>query len=83
MGDYLAKRFPDARMIVFSQISSGSAIPLAAILLQMLSDDQSTAFRHGLVLFIMGCFTSWSSPATNNDAAEQKKGRENQLHGEL
>ncbi|CAB4283547.1 unnamed protein product [Prunus armeniaca] len=47
MGDYLAKRFPDARMIVFSQISSGSAIPLAAILLQMLSDDQSTAFRHG------------------------------------
>ncbi|KAL6277127.1 hypothetical protein ACE6H2_020728 [Prunus campanulata] len=48
MGDYLAKRFPDAGRLVFSQISSGSAIPLAAVLLLVLPDDQSTAFRHGL-----------------------------------
>ncbi|XP_062099002.1 uncharacterized protein LOC133804900 isoform X2 [Humulus lupulus] len=65
MGDVLAKRFPNSGRIVLSQISSGSAIPLAAILLLALPDDPSTAFIHGLVLFIMGCSISWNGPATN------------------
>lgn len=33
MGDVLAKHFPNGERIILSQISSGSAIPLAAILL--------------------------------------------------
>ncbi|KAI5324542.1 hypothetical protein L3X38_033615 [Prunus dulcis] len=66
MGDVLAKPFPNAGRIVLSQISAGSAIPFAAILLLVLPDDPSTGFVHGLVLFIMGWFTSWNAPATNN-----------------
>ncbi|XP_023544539.1 uncharacterized protein LOC111804088 [Cucurbita pepo subsp. pepo] len=66
MGDILSKRFPNSGRIVLSQISSGSAIPLAAILLLVLPDHPSTAFLHGLVLFIMGFSMSWNSPATNN-----------------
>ncbi|PON55023.1 Major facilitator [Parasponia andersonii] len=66
MGDILAKRFPNSGRIILSQISSGSAIPLAAVLLLVLPDDPSTAFIHGLVLFIMGCSISWNAPATNN-----------------
>lgn len=65
MGDVLAKKFPNSGRIVLSQISSGSAIPLAAILLLALPDDPSTAFMHGLVLFIMGLSISWNAPATN------------------
>ncbi|XP_023002983.1 uncharacterized protein LOC111496730 [Cucurbita maxima] len=66
MGDILSKRFPNSGRIVLSQISSGSAIPLAAILLLVLPDDPSTGFLHGLVLFIMGFSMSWNGPATNN-----------------
>lgn len=66
MGDNLAKRLPNAGRIILSQISSGSAIPLAAILLLGLPDDSSTAAMHGLVFFIMGFFISWNAPATNN-----------------
>lgn len=66
MGDVLAKRFPNAGRIILSQISSGSAIPLAAILLLALPDDPSTAFTHGLVLTIMGLSISWNAAATNN-----------------
>jgi hypothetical protein len=65
MGDLLAKRLPNSGRIILSQISSGSAIPLAAILLLVLPDDPSTAFMHGLVLFIMGLSISWNAPATN------------------
>nr|XP_048334607.1 tetracycline resistance protein, class B-like isoform X2 [Ziziphus jujuba var. spinosa] len=65
MGDILAKRLPNSGRILLSQISSGSAIPFAAILLLVLPDDPSTAFSHGLVLFLMGCFISWNAPATN------------------
>ncbi|MCI12242.1 MFS transporter, partial [Trifolium medium] len=50
---------------MLSQISSGSAVPLAAILLLGLPDDPSTAFMHGLVLFIMGLCISWNGAATN------------------
>lgn len=65
MGDTLAKKFPNAGRILLSQISSGSAIPLAAILLIGLPDDPSTAFSHGLILVIMGLCISWNVPATN------------------
>lgn len=66
MGDFLAKRFPNSGRIVLSQISSGSAVPLAAVLLLFLPDDPSSWFSHGLVLFIMGLSISWNAPATNN-----------------
>ncbi|KAK6923750.1 Major facilitator superfamily [Dillenia turbinata] len=66
MGDILAVRFPNGGRIILSQISSGSAIPLAAVLLLVLPYDSSTSFLHGLVLFIMGLSTSWNAPATNN-----------------
>lgn len=65
MGDLLAKRLPNSGRILLSQISSGSAIPLAAILLLVLPDDPSTGFMHGLVLFVMGLSISWNAPATN------------------
>ncbi|CAN1148290.1 hypothetical protein LINPERHAP2_LOCUS16381 [Linum perenne] len=65
MGDILAKQFPNSGRIILSQISSGSAIPLAAFLLLVLPDDPSTGFMHGLVLFVMGLSISWNGPATN------------------
>ncbi|KAB1210270.1 Multidrug resistance protein 1 [Morella rubra] len=66
MGDILAKRLPNSGRIILAQISSSSPIPLAAVLLLVLPDDPSTAFLHGLVLFIMGFFKSWDATATNN-----------------
>jgi MFS family permease len=65
MGDALARRYPDAGRIVLSQISAGSAVPLAAVLLLGLPDDPSTGIVHGVVLFVMGVFISWNGPATN------------------
>ncbi|XP_026405638.1 uncharacterized protein LOC113300649 isoform X1 [Papaver somniferum] len=66
MGDVLSVRFPNAGRIILSQISSGSAIPLAWILLLGFPDDPNTAFKHGLILFIMGLFITWNAAATNN-----------------
>ncbi|RVW57554.1 hypothetical protein CK203_093089 [Vitis vinifera] len=66
MGDVLAKRLPNSGRIILSQISSASGIPLATVLLLLLPDDPSTAFMHGLVLFIMGLCISWNAAATNN-----------------
>ncbi|XP_039011688.1 uncharacterized protein LOC120140777 [Hibiscus syriacus] len=66
MGDVLAERFPNYGRIILSQISTSSAIPIAAVLLLILPDDPSTAVMHGLVLFIMGLFMSWNGSATNN-----------------
>ncbi|CAL5368626.1 unnamed protein product [Camellia sinensis] len=66
MGDILGQRFPNSGRIILSQISSVSAIPLAAILLLVLPDDPSTAFMHGLIMFIMGLCISWNGPATNS-----------------
>jgi MFS family permease len=65
MGDYLSVRFPNSGRIVLSQISSASAVPLAALLLLGLPADSSTGVLHGLVLFIMGFSISWNGPATN------------------
>ncbi|KAB1210265.1 hypothetical protein CJ030_MR6G013340 [Morella rubra] len=66
LGDILAKRLPNSGGIILSQITTGVAIPLTAVLLLVLPDDPSTAVMHGLVLFIIGFFTSWAAPATNN-----------------
>ncbi|XP_055811024.1 thiamine pathway transporter THI73-like [Solanum dulcamara] len=66
MGDVWAKHFPNSGRIVLSQISTGSAIPLAAILLLLLPNDPKTALLHGLFLFILGFCASWSGPATNS-----------------
>ncbi|XVF58967.1 hypothetical protein PTKIN_Ptkin07bG0109100 [Pterospermum kingtungense] len=66
MGDILASRWPYSGRIILSQISSGSAIPLAAILLLALPDDPNTAFMHGVVFFIVGLIITWNAAATNN-----------------
>nr|XP_023875646.1 uncharacterized protein LOC111988113 isoform X3 [Quercus suber] len=67
MGDILAKRLPNTGRTILSQICTASAIPLTGILLVLLPDDPSSAFIYGLVLFIIGFFTSWAAPATNKD----------------
>ncbi|XP_074380421.1 uncharacterized protein LOC141721398 isoform X2 [Apium graveolens] len=68
LGDTLAKHFPDSGRIILSQISAGSAIPLAAILLLAIPDDPSTALIHGFVFFVMGLLVSWNAPATNKNS---------------
>ncbi|PIA52224.1 hypothetical protein AQUCO_01000239v1 [Aquilegia coerulea] len=68
MGDILSQRFPNSGRIALSQISSASAIPLTAVLMLVLPDDPSTAFMHGLVLFITGLCISWNAAATNKDS---------------
>jgi MFS family permease len=65
MGDALARRYPNAGRIVLSQISAGSGVPLAGILLLGLPNDPSTGFAHALVLFVMGLIISWNGAATN------------------
>ncbi|KAG4966130.1 hypothetical protein JHK85_041105 [Glycine max] len=49
MGDILSKRYPNSGRIILAQISSGSAIPLAALLLIGLPDDPSTIISHEIV----------------------------------
>ncbi|MCE3216681.1 hypothetical protein HAX54_007516 [Datura stramonium] len=66
MGDVLAKCLPNSGRIILAQISTGSTVPLAAILLLLLPNDPKTATLHGLVLFIMGSIISWCGSATNN-----------------
>lgn len=65
MGDLLSTRLPNSGRIILAQISSASAIPLAAILLLALPNDPSTVVVHGLLMFIMGFFISWNAPAAN------------------
>lgn len=65
MGDILAKKLPNSGRIILSQISAGSAVPLAAVLLLALPDDPSASFLYGMVFVIMGFITSWNAPATN------------------
>ncbi|KAL7208305.1 hypothetical protein ACSBR1_030125 [Camellia fascicularis] len=66
MGDKLSKHLPNSGRIILAQISSASAIPLAAILLLGLPNNASTMLMHGLILFITGFCISWNAPATNN-----------------
>ncbi|KAG6434811.1 hypothetical protein SASPL_106454 [Salvia splendens] len=49
-----------------SSISSGSGIPLAAILLLAVPNNPSTVLVHGIVMFITGFCISWNAAATNN-----------------
>jgi hypothetical protein len=65
MGDIIARRLPNAGRIILSQISSGLAIPLSAVLLLVLPRDPSTGLGHGLMFFIMGFSISWNGAATN------------------
>ena len=65
MGDILSTRLPNSGRIILAQISSGSAIPLAAILLLVLPDNPSTVIPHALVLTVVGFCISWNAPATN------------------
>ena len=65
MGDMLSQRFPNAGRIILAQMSSGSAVPLAALLLLGLPEDPTTAVTHGVVMVITGFFISWNAPATN------------------
>ncbi|KDO56601.1 hypothetical protein CISIN_1g037387mg [Citrus sinensis] len=65
MGDTLAKRLPNSGRIILAQISFGSGIPIAAVLLLFLPDDPSTGFMRGLVLVIMGLCISWNPIAAN------------------
>ncbi|XP_057420914.1 uncharacterized protein LOC130714946 isoform X2 [Lotus japonicus] len=71
MGDFLSLRLPNTGRIMLSQISAGSAIPLAAILLLALPDDPSTAFLHGLAFVIFGFCTAWNAPATNKNSPSE------------
>lgn len=66
MGDVLARRFKNSGRIVLSQISSGSAIPLAGVLLLGLPNDASTAVYHGAALLVLGLMASWNGSATNS-----------------
>ncbi|KMT08799.1 hypothetical protein BVRB_6g135220 [Beta vulgaris subsp. vulgaris] len=66
MGDILSRHLSNSGRIILSQISAGSAVPLAAILLLGLPDAPSSAFLHGLVFFIMGLIINWNVAATNN-----------------
>ncbi|KAL7116711.1 hypothetical protein ACP275_03G021400 [Erythranthe tilingii] len=68
MGDFLSGRFPNSGRIILSQISSGSAIPLSALLLLFVPNDPSAFFLHGLVLFVTGFCISWNAAATNKDS---------------
>jgi hypothetical protein len=65
LGDLLASRYPDSGRIVLSQISSGTAVPLAAVLLRRLPDNPSAGVAYAGVLFVMVVFISWNGPATN------------------
>ncbi|KAL6846665.1 hypothetical protein ACP4OV_024113 [Aristida adscensionis] len=66
MGDILARRFKNWGRIVLSQISSGSAIPLAGVLLLGLPNEPASAVKHGAVLFVTGFMASWNAAATNS-----------------
>ncbi|KAH9296210.1 hypothetical protein KI387_039798 [Taxus chinensis] len=66
MGDVLSRHLPNAGRIILSQISSGLAIPLGAVLLLVLPDDPSTGVVHGFMFFIIGFAISWNAAATNN-----------------
>ncbi|XP_052190050.1 uncharacterized protein LOC127799872 isoform X2 [Diospyros lotus] len=68
MGDKLSKVLPNTGRILLSQISSASAIPLAAILLLALPKNPSAMALHALILFLTGFCISWNGPATNKQS---------------
>ncbi|XP_044947543.1 uncharacterized protein LOC123396781 [Hordeum vulgare subsp. vulgare] len=66
MGDVLARRLRNSGRIILSQISAGSAIPLAGVLLLALPNKPATFAHHGAALFVMGFMASWNTSATNS-----------------
>ncbi|CAO2210880.1 unnamed protein product [Urochloa humidicola] len=66
IGDPVARRFPNAGRIALAQVSSASALPLAAVLLLALPNDPSTGVAHAVVFFVMGFAISWNASSTNN-----------------
>ncbi|VAI32010.1 unnamed protein product [Triticum turgidum subsp. durum] len=52
--------------IILAQISAGSAIPLAGVLLLALPNEPATFAHHGAALFVMGFMASWNTSATNS-----------------
>ncbi|CAO2188098.1 unnamed protein product [Urochloa humidicola] len=66
IGDPVARRFPNAGRIALAQISSASALPLAAVLLLALPNDPATGVAHAVVFFVMGFAISWNASSTNN-----------------
>ena len=65
MGDLLARYLPNSGRIILAQVSSGLAVPLAAILLLGLPVQPAIPLLHGLTFFIVGFCISWNAPATN------------------
>lgn len=66
MGDVLSKHLPNSGRIILSQISSGLAVPLAAILLLDLPVDPAAPLLYGITLCVVGFCITWNAPATNN-----------------
>ncbi|XP_048530141.1 uncharacterized protein LOC125509255 [Triticum urartu] len=66
MGDVLAGRLKNSGRIILAQISAGSAIPLAGVLLLALPSEPATFAHHGAALFVMGFMASWNTSATNS-----------------
>ncbi|XP_044393056.1 uncharacterized protein [Triticum aestivum] len=66
MGDVLAGRLKNSGRIILAQISAGSAIPLAGVLLLALPNEPATFAHHGAALFVMGFMASWNTSATNS-----------------
>ncbi|KAI3903055.1 hypothetical protein MKW92_012112 [Papaver armeniacum] len=71
MGDILSTHLPNSGRIILSQISAGSFVPLAWILMFGLPDDPSTGLKHGMVLFVMGLFVLRNAAATNKDSSQE------------
>ncbi|XP_052166868.1 uncharacterized protein LOC127783730 [Oryza glaberrima] len=65
MGDAMARRFKNSGRIVLAQVSSGSAVPLAAVLLLALPGNPPAAAKHGAALFALGLMASWNPSSTN------------------
>ncbi|KAI5060465.1 hypothetical protein GOP47_0024885 [Adiantum capillus-veneris] len=66
MGDLFSKLLPNSGRIILSQVSSGLAVPLAAILLLGLPVYPPIPTLHAATLFVVGFCISWNAPATNN-----------------
>ncbi|XP_026660767.2 uncharacterized protein LOC103707906 isoform X3 [Phoenix dactylifera] len=75
IGDFLAINFPNSGRIVSSQISSGSAVPLAAVLMLVLPANPSTGLARSIVLLVMGLSLTWNGPATNGDRPREIKNK--------
>lgn len=66
MGDLFSRCLPNSGRIILSQISSGLAVPLTAVLLLGLPVNPAIPLLHGATLFTVGFFITWNAPATNN-----------------